>query len=252
MAGNPNGVNAKKIAIAAAKDGSSQVVIINASDNVVYHAMRYANGTWSGFTPLDGFAGAPNFQARDVAITINASTYSTPGNAQVIANGLALGSVFYRVRWPGGNWSPFSEVAGAGGMNTHELAIAAAEDGNTDILATTSASDGTQSRILHLLRQANENWGGWVTVGLPRGTTLSASTDVAVTRTLNGKAQMMFTDSTGNAVFQERSTPNLPSSWQAEVPGVLVTETAGRGVAMSAAADLTSSSQLLVTRTFPQ
>ena len=251
VAGNPNGVDAKKIAIAAAKDGSSQVVIINAADNVVYHGMRYANGTWSGFTAINGFSGAPNFQARDVAITINASTYNSAGNAQVIANGLAVGSVFYRVRWAAGNWSPFSQVPGAGGMNTHELAIAASEDGNTDILATTSAADGSQSRILHLLREANENWGGWVTVGLPKGTLL-ASPDVAVARTPNGTAQMMFTDSTGNAVFQERSNPNLPSSWQSEVAGVPITSAAGRAVSISPAADLTSKSQLLVTRTFPQ
>jgi dipeptidyl aminopeptidase/acylaminoacyl peptidase len=252
VAGNPNGVDAKKIAIAAAKDGSSQVVIINASDNAVYHAMRHANGTWTGFAALDGFSGAPNFQARDVAIAINASTYSSAGNAQVIANGLAGGSVFHRVRWAAGNWTPFAQVPGAAGMNTHELAIAASEDGNTDILATTSTAAGAQSRIVHALRDANSNWGGWVTVGTPKGTTLSVSTDVAVARTLNGRAQMMFTDSAGNAVFEERSTPNLPSSWQSEVAGVPVTRTMGRAVSISAGSDLTSSSQLLVTRTFPQ
>ena len=250
VAGNPNGVDAKKIAIAAAKDGSSQVVIINAADNVVYHAMRYANGTWSGFTAINGFSGAPNFQARDVAITINASTYNSAGNAQVIANGLAVGSVFYRVRWAAGNWSPFSQVPGAGGMNTHELAIAASEDGDTDILATTSSADGSQSRILHVLREASGNWGGWVTVGMPAETLLE-STDVAVARTPNGTAQMMFTDSTGNAVFQERSNPNLPSSWQSKVAGVPITSAAGRAVSISPGVDRTSGSQLLVTRTFP-
>lgn len=252
VAGNPNGVDARKIAIAAAKDGSSQVVIINASDNAAYHAVRYANGTWSGFTALDGFSGAPSFQARDVAITINASTYSSAGNAQVIANGLAAGSVFHRVRWAAGNWTPFAQVPGAAGMNTHELAIAASEDGNTSILATTSEANGTQGRILHVLRDASSNWGGWVTVGIPQGTMLTASTDVAVARTLNGKAQMMFTDSMGNAVFQERSNPNLPSSWQSEVTSVPITSAAGRAVSISAGSAITSSSELLVTRTFPQ
>jgi dipeptidyl aminopeptidase/acylaminoacyl peptidase len=252
VAGNPNGVDAKKIAIAAAKDGSSQVVIINASDNAVYHAMRQANGTWSGFTALGGFSGAPNFQARDVAIAINASTYSSAGNAQVIANGLAVGSVFHRVRWAAGNWTPFAQVPGAAGMNTRELAIAASEDGNTNVLATTTAADGSQSRIMQALRGADSNWSNWVTVGVPKGTTLSATTDVAVTRTLDGRAQMMFTDSSGNAVLQERSTPNLPSSWQSEAPGVPVATAVGRAVSIAAGAAITSSSQLLVTRTFPQ
>jgi hypothetical protein len=250
--GSPLGIKAKKIAAAAAKDGSVQVVIVNADNNLVYHAMRYANGTWSGFNPLTGAGGAPNFAARDVAITINASSPTSPGNAQVIANGLSASSVYYRVRWVDGSWSPFQQVPGAEGMFTSKLAIAAAEDGSTDILATTTALDGSNGRIMHVLRDANSNFGGWVTVGLSKGTTISVSSDVAVTRTLSGTAQLLFIDSAGNASFQERSNPNLPSSWSSQVTTTPIISTVGRGVSISAGATAGSSSQLLLTRTFPQ
>lgn len=252
--GSPNGILAKKIAIAASKDGSAQVVIMGAGysdNNVVYHAMRYANGTWSGFTALNGVGVASNFAARDVAITIGGSTPTSPGNAQVIANGLVRGDLYHRVRWVDGSWTPFASIT-PNGVATHEIALAAAEDGNTNVLAMTTLSDGSQGRIMQALRYASGNWTGWVTVGMPNGTTLSASSDVAVTRTLSGAAQLMYTDSAGNVLFQERSSPNISETWQTQVPNVLIADTIGRGVSISAGATPNSSSELLLTRTFPQ
>jgi len=252
--GSPLGIKAKKIAIAAAKDGSVQVVIVNADNNLVYHAMRYANGTWSGFNPLDGYAGAANFAARDVAITINASSLTSPGNAQVIANGLNEGNIFYRVRQADGNWWPFTNVPGLydNQQISQALAISAAEDGYTDVVATLKDSTGA-IHPMHQTRRPDSSWdGNWVAVGTPKGTTFSASSDVAVARTLSGTAQLLFTDSAGNVVYQERSDPNLPSSWQQQVTGMPIINTVGRAVSISAGATAGSTSQLLLTRTFPQ
>jgi hypothetical protein len=39
---------------------------------------------------------------------------------------------------------------------------------------------------------------------------LSASSDVAVTRTLYGTVQLLFTDAAGNTHLQERGNPNVP------------------------------------------
>jgi Tol biopolymer transport system component len=252
--GNPLGIKAKKIAIAAAKDGTSQVVIINVADDLVYHAMRYSSGNWTGFTPLDGYAGAANFAARDVAITINASSPTSPGNAQVIASGLGNGNIFYRVRQPDGNWWPFTNVPGLYGNRqiSYALAISAAEDGYTDVLATLVNPNGTP-QLVHQTRRPNSSWdGNWVTVGTPAGTIISISSEVAVTRTLSGTTQLLFTDSAGNVNFQERSSPNLPSSWQSQVTTTPILSTAGRAVSISAGATAGSTSQLLLTRTFPQ
>jgi hypothetical protein len=247
--GSSLGIKAKKIAIAASKDGSAQVVIVNADNNLVYHAMRSAKGAWSGFNLLNGAGAAPNFAARDVAIAIGSSTSTSPGNAQVIANGLDAGGLYHRVRWPDGSWTSFQPIADA---NTHNIAIAVAENGNANVLATMTAADGSQGQIMQVLRYSSGNWTGWETVGIPGGTTISASSDVAVTRTLSGWAELMFTDSTGNAFFQKRATPEVPTSWPLPVTTTQIAITVGRAVSISAGAIADSSSQMLLTRTVPQ
>ncbi|OUL98039.1 hypothetical protein A8M77_33595 [Variovorax sp. JS1663] len=248
--GDPAGVKAKKIAIAAAKDGSFQVVIIHAANDSLYHAMQYPNnGNWSGFGLLDG-VGTLTFAARDVAIAINGSSPTSAGNAQVIANGLEAASVFHRVRWPNGTWTPFAQVPGAQGMNTQALAIASSDDLYTNVLAITTAADGSQGQIQQVLRDPSGNWAGWVTVPTPAGTTLSKTSDLALTRTnlIGNPAYLMFLDATGNVYFQVRNNPNLPASWQGQAPTDLIT-TQGRTVSLSGSGFGTS---LLVTRVYPQ
>jgi hypothetical protein len=245
LSGDPDGVNAKKISIAGAKDGSFQVVITVASDNTVAHALQYPNGTWSGFSRLDGFSGSPNFQARDVSITINGSSASSAGNAQVIANGLVGGSVFHRVRWAAGNWTPFSQVPGAETLSTHALAIASSDDLYTNVLVTT-----TSGQIQQVLRDPAGNWSSWVTMAIPPGVQLSETSDVALARTslVGSPAYVMFLDSVGRAYFQVRLNPNVASSWQAQEAAQLIT-TDGRSVSLSSGG---FESPLLVTRAYPQ
>ncbi len=248
--GDPAGIRAKKIAVAAAGNGSFQVVIIRADDNALYHAMQYPGGNWSGFARLDGAFGAASFAARDVAITINASSATSPGNAQVIANGLADGSLYHRVRWSDGSWSPFGAVPGSQGMNTQALAIAAGEDGNTNVLAITQPAGGGAPQLQQVLRVPNGNWSGWVSVPMPLGTSLGTGSDVALTRTklVGGPAFLMILDATGKAWFQVRNNPDQTASWQGQVPSEPIT-TEGRTVSLSAV-DLTI--RLLVTRAYPQ
>jgi Tol biopolymer transport system component len=250
-ASNPLGIKPKKIAIAGAKDGSAQVVIVNAADDLVYHTMRKADGSWTGFVPLSGWAGAAHFAARDVAITINASSPTTPGNAQVIANGLADGDVFHRVRWMDGSWSPFAGVPSPAGVKSQELAIAADESGYTDIVISRPWGAEPQGQIAHILRDASGNWGNWGSVPTP-GVWVSQYSDVAVTRTLNGKAQLVFTDGAGNVLFQERSNPNSFDSWKKEMASKPIIGATGRTVSISAGVNAYAASEILLTRTYPQ
>ncbi|WP_158101064.1 hypothetical protein, partial [Variovorax sp. JS1663] len=250
VSGDSAGVRAKKIAIAAAKDGSFQAVIINTANDSVYHAMQYPNGSWSGFNLLDGAGGWANFAARDVAIAINGSSPTSAGNAQVIANGLADGSLYHRVRWPAGNWTSFAQVPGPQGMNTQALAIASSDDLNTNVLAITTAADGSQGQIQQVLRDPSGNWAGWVTMPTPAGTVLSKASDVALVRT-NAQASVMFLDATGKAYLQERNNPSLASSWQTQLPANQITDQ-GRTVSISQGASLNLPTQVLVTRVYPQ
>ena len=247
LSGNPDGVTVKKLAVSAARDGSLQVAIVMAGDNTVAHAIRYANGSWSGFSRLDGFQGAPSFQARDVAIAINGSTPGSQGNAQVIANGLVGGSIFHRVRWPAGNWSPFMQVPGAEAMNTQALAIASSDDLYTNVLTITTGGE-----IKQVLRDPAGNWGGWVNMATPQGMQFGNASDVAITRTDLGSgssvAYVMFVDATRQAYLQVRNDPNLTASWQVQMPVEPVT-TDARTVSLSWGGFQTP---MVITRAYPQ
>jgi len=207
--------------------------------------MQFPNGTWSGFTQLSGFNGAPNFQARDVGIAINGSSATSAGNAQVVANGLVANSVFHRVRWPAGDWTPFLQVPGAETLSTQAVAIASSDDYYTNLLVTT-----TNGVVKQVLRDPGGNWGAWVNVPLPQGMQFNEASDVAVTRTevAGSVAYLMLLDSTGKAWFQVRTFPNQTASWQGQEAVQLIT-TNGRSVSLSAGG---FQSPILVTRTYPQ
>lgn len=239
------GIRARKIAIAAARDGSFQVVITNPADHDrVYHAMRYPNGKWSGFNRPQA-TGTPNDGANDVAIAISGSSSTSPGHALVMTS-LPSG-LYYIVRAPGGGWdASFATVPGTyNSMNAAALAVASSDDGNTNLLAITIAADGT-GQMQQVQRNTDGNWGGWVTMPIPADTTLSKNSRVAIART-DSQASVMFLDAENRAYFQVRSNPNLPSSWQTQLPATLIT-TQGRTVSISQG----SPSQVLVTRAYPQ
>lgn len=255
VSGNTGGVVAKEVAIAGAKDGSSQLVI-TVDDGTVYHTVRNANGTWqaSGFQPLVN--GSLAFQARDVAITINASSASSPGNAQVIANGIDVGGVYHRVRSADGSWTEWAGVPGATGLNTRQLAIAAGEDGNTNVLTTVVQPDGATAQIKRQVRYANGTWDpSFVTVAVPSSVTLPAlTTRIALTLTAGsaGKAQLMYTDAAGRAWFQERSSPLNQFAWTGPVGNTQVASGGSRAVSISAQPGGTGASEVMLTRTSPQ
>lgn len=153
--GSPSGIHAKRVAIAGALDGSAQVVIVGAND-LVYHAVRYTNGSWSGFNLVGGYSGAANFAARDVAIAIVNSTTTTPGQAHVVGNGLQHGDVYHRVRLDGGGWTPWLPIS-AQTAQTNQVAIAFDGSANAFVL-TTSPTQGVMRRV----RFPSGNWNSWV------------------------------------------------------------------------------------------
>lgn len=248
--GSAYGIKAKKIAIAGGKDGSSQIVIIGADDDLVYHTLRQANGAWqsTGFQPLTG-PGSPVFKARDVAIAINDSEADWQGNAQVIANGFELGDVYHRVRWSNSSWSDFALVPGAGGLKTNALAITAGEDGNSYVVATATLADGS-SRVMQQVRYASSNWNSsFATVALAPGVLLSASSDVALTLTTAGNAQLLYTDAAGGTWLQERRNPMI--IWTQPADNVYLA-TKSRTVSISAQPNGVGPSEVMLVRPLAQ
>jgi hypothetical protein len=167
--GSGQGIRAKKVAIAGARDGSAQIVIVG-DDDLLYHAMRFpdgrwTNGLWNGFGRLDGYgSGGSGFSARDVAIAVTASTPTSPGSAHVVASHLTVGGLYHRIRSSDGNWTWFGKVPGAEGRDTQEVAIDVADNGDAYTLVTQRDGNGG-SQVLRQIRWNDSSWGSFVAVG---------------------------------------------------------------------------------------
>lgn len=261
VGGSAGGILVRKVALVSALDGSLQVVAINSLDNRLYQTMRKPAGDWGQFMKLDGFAGAPTFQARDVAISLIAQTPNDYGNLQVIASDVNQGSVYYGVQFPNRSWQPFDVIPGAQGMNAHALAIAAGPSdlstgalGGTNILAVTTQPDGSQGAIRRILRDVNSNWGAWMTVSLPPSTQISKESDVAIgwSTVPGAPVRMMYTDSSGRAIFQKRESPQYAASWQSQASSTTFIADQARAVSLSPGIGNGDDLSSLVTRDFPQ
>jgi hypothetical protein len=249
--GNANGIRVKKAAIAGAKDGSSEIVVIGADDDLLYHSVRAANGNWqaTGFVPLGGAGGATTFKARDVAIAINASSSTSPGNAQVIASAFDVGAVYHTVRWSTGGWSGFQLVPASGGLNTTSLAITASEYGATYVVAAVTLSNGTV-QLVQQSRHADASWNpSFTTVAVQPGVALSASNSVALTSTPDGGVQLLYADAKGGAWLQLRLNPD--NSWSQPTLNTELATSSVRSVSISAPSSGSAPSQILLTRTSP-
>ncbi|MEH1017251.1 peptidoglycan DD-metalloendopeptidase family protein [Micromonospora sp. CPCC 206060] len=95
------------VAVAGMPDGSSQVVIAGAN-GYLHHRIRYANGTWSQFAPLNGSGTGSTAVAKDVTVA------GLPdGTSQVVIVG-ADDAIYHRVRNASGSWTAFNSLPGYG------------------------------------------------------------------------------------------------------------------------------------------
>ena len=210
-AGSTNGIKAKKVAIAGARDGSAQCLIVGEDDRV-YWALRDQNTySWIPFTKLDGYGGAADFAAKDVAIAIVEDTATSPGHAHMVASASAgsAGALYHRIRAANATWSSFQQVPNTAGPDVRETAIASAPDYHMHIVATVANGSGGFD-VKHTVRWAGTgSWDSFATVGSLSG----ALTDVALAITPDSKARMLVTDAAGVTKFQERTNITAQSSW---------------------------------------
>jgi hypothetical protein len=211
-----------RVGIAGLPDGSTQIVIIGA-DNGVYHQIRSALGTWSGFQPLPGLGTPSTAQARDVAIA------GLPdGSSQALIIG-ADGRVYHQRRSATGAWSGFQPVAGQGTTEPaagSRVAIAGASDGSAHVLIA-----GAGNVVYHQLRRPDGSWSGFQP--LPGfGTPAPAQArDVAVTALVDGTAQVAIVGADEGVYHQVR---RADGSWTGFQP------VAGAGTPATALADVVS------------
>ncbi|GAA4697523.1 glucosaminidase domain-containing protein [Phytohabitans rumicis] len=187
--------SARDMSVAGMPDGSAQVLIVG-NDGGVYHEIRNANGTWTGFQPLPGMGTTATAQASRVAIA------GLPdGSAQVLIIG-ADGGVYHQIRNANGTWTGFQPLAGMGTTDMargSDVAIAGLPDGSAQVLIV-----GTDRGVYHQIRNANGTWTGFQ----PRpgvGTTDTAQASrLAIAGLPDGSSQMLIIGADGGVYHQAR------------------------------------------------
>ena len=245
--GSTNGIKAKKVAIAGAMDGSAQLLIVGEDDRVYYALRDQITYSWPiPFTKLNGYGGAPDFMAKDVAIAIVGSTATTHGHAHIVAS---MGALYHNIHFGDGTGSPWGQVPGTAGQDVREIAIAKAPDDHMHIVATVGNGAPGGFNVKHTVRWASGGgWDSFATVGsMSSGSPESALTDVALAITGDSKARLLATDATGTTRFQELTNITAQSSWTSAQPPMQPPELGGaRGVSMSAVPAVAATKVLLM------
>jgi flagellum-specific peptidoglycan hydrolase FlgJ len=183
----------KKVSIAGGVDGSAQVVIIG-WDNVAYHRVRHADGSWTEF----GSLGAAT---KDVAVSVQPN-----GSAQVVIVG-SDDVVYHRVRYADGSWTPFAPLNGVGTdtpAKGRKVAVAAALNGAAQVVII-----GWDNGVYHRQRNADGSWTDFAPLG-------ATAKDVAISAmTPDGSSQTLIAG-TDDVVYHR--VRYLDGSWTPFAP----------------------------------
>ncbi|MEU9075901.1 hypothetical protein ACFYUY_19455 [Kitasatospora sp. NPDC004745] len=195
--------NGTEEAIAAAPDGSSQVVGIGLDGNV-YHTVRYTSGSWQPWGALTDFNGK-QMAASQVSIAVGPD-----GSAQVLAVG-ADTVLYHAIRSANGSWSAFQPLVLKDGspMKAGRVSIAVGPDGSSQTLAI--GGDGV---VYHTVRAADGSWTPFQPVLGTDGGPVHAS-DVSIAANRDGSAQLLVIPGDGNVYHEIRRSDG---SWTGFAP----------------------------------
>ena len=187
--------DARDMSVAGLPDGSSQVLIVGA-DGGVYHQVRGANGSWTGFQPLPGMGTTETAKASRVAIA------GLPdGSAQVLIVG-ADGGIYHQVREADGDWTGFAPVAGMGTTDMAkgtDVAIAGLADGSAQILVI-----GADGGVYHEIREPDGDWTGFRPLAGMGTTDTAKGSRVAIAGLPDGSSQVLVIGADGGVYHQAR------------------------------------------------
>jgi predicted chitinase len=190
-------------AVAALKDGAALVVDVG-PDGVLYHQIRRADGTWSGFqvVPAPGNGAA---KGSEVAAT------GLPDGSVVLADVGPDGVVYYQVRRADGSWSGFKPVPAPGNAAAQgsKVALAALPDGSA--LLVDIGPDGV---LYHQIRRPNDTWTGFQVVPAP-GDAAAKGSEVAVAGSPDGSVVLADVGPDGAVYYQVR---RADGSWSGFKP----------------------------------
>ncbi|MCJ1677700.1 CHAP domain-containing protein [Streptomyces sp. APSN-46.1] len=117
----------KDVAVAGMPNGDAQF-LATGTDGTVYHNIRFANGTWQGWSKTAGVGGATTFAASSIGITGMPN-----GDTQILAVGND-GKAYHSARYAGGQWQGWWNT----GMGAQKVGIAGLGNGEAQMLVTRS------------------------------------------------------------------------------------------------------------------
>lgn len=150
----------------------------------MFHQVRAANGSWSGFGALNGYQTPLPGDAKDVAVAGLAD-----GTAQVVIVG-ADNRIYHRGRHANGTWTEFQPLNGMGTTSPAQgkrVAIAALPNGTTQVVMI-----GTDDTVYHRVRNTDGNWTGWGRLNGYGTTSAAGARDVAISGQPDNSAQVLI------------------------------------------------------------
>jgi len=209
--------------IAAMPDGSSQVLGIGKDGNI-YHEVRNANGTWTGFQHITGADGATYFHGTDTAIA-----GMPDGSSQIVAIGND-GNIWHRVRNANGTWTAFQTIpglSGAAAFAATKVSIAGMPDGSSQVLAY-----GPGGNMYLDIRNANGTWTGWSELAGANGAATFAGPDLAIAAMPDGSSQLLAIGKDGYVYHEVRSATGTFSGFE-PIAGVTTTDMAASSIGIT-------------------
>ncbi|MFJ3881513.1 M23 family metallopeptidase [Streptomyces sp. NPDC090077] len=191
----------------------------------LYHAVRNADRTWTGFGDVQGVTGAVPGGVRTTAEAgVNGDTH-----VLAVTN---EGKLFHSIRFADRSWSDFGDVAGEAGQLANITHVAAVSSG-TEVQVVVVA-DG---KVYHTVRRANGTWAPFGAVGNPGGAPV---TKVALSQT--GTDTQVVAVSGGSLFHTVRHANGTWTNW-----GDASAETGVSGIEEVAVAGTGGDLQLVVT-----
>ncbi|WP_447001697.1 hypothetical protein ACRAKI_18200 [Saccharothrix isguenensis] len=226
--------DAKDVAIATGPNGTAHAVIVGA-DDLVYHQVRNADSTWSGFQPLSGNGTTTPAKGKRVAVTA-----APDGTAQVVIVGWD-DRIYHQTRGATGNWTGFQPV---NGMDTtapaagKDVAIDALPDGSAHLVIV-----GADDVVYHRVR-TGVDWTPFRPLAGYQTTAPAKAKRVAVTGMADGRVQVLIVGWDGKVYHQTRNVDTAWTGFQPVAGMGTTTPAAGKDVAIDAHPD--GSAQILV------
>jgi hypothetical protein len=158
----------------------------------IYHTIRNADGTWTGWQPLN----AGGLTGTTTATSVTDATDGA-GNLQVVA--VINGTIYHRIRYTDGTWSEWGNL----GPGTQ---VSASIDRHANALHLAAINNGT---IIHRIRNADGTWTPWASLGTGTGVWISVDQAHNVLQMLG----LAVNGDTGNLYHRIRNADGTWTGW---------------------------------------